>query len=304
MRELRLSQNQLSGPIPAWLGDLDKLEGLTLFSNQLTGAIPASLGGLTNLQALYLSQNLLTECIPEGLRGVAGNDLEDLDLPSCDVLLSGLNISPGTLTPPFDAYHSEYATVVGTSRVTVILSNEHNATLQFLDENRGEIADADASLDGHQIDGGAGISTFSIRVISQDGRATLIYTIQVNRANTPGDPVISAITPGRVFLTVSWTAPRETGGADITSYDLRYIESSAPVKADANWFLVDDAWTSGPLNYTITGLTGGTKYDVQVRAVNAVGDGHWSNKMSATAIVNELPVFAEGATTTRSIAED
>ena len=304
LRALYLSQNQLFGPIPAWLGDLDRLEELRLWGNQLTGPIPTSLDDLVNLQVLYLSQNLLTECIPEGLRDVEVNDLRDLDLPSCDVLLSGLNMDPGTLTSPFDPYHTEYSAVVGASRITVILSNEHDATLQFLDENRSETADADASLDGHQIDIGAGITTFRIRVISQDGRATLIYTIHVSRANAPRAPVISAITPGRVFLTVSWSAPLETGGADITSYDLRYIESDAPDNANDKWFLVNDAWTSGPLSYTITRVTGGTQYDVQVRAVNVGGDGPWSNKASATAIVNKLPVFAEGATATRSIAEN
>ena len=37
-----------------------------------------------------------------------------------------------------------------------------------------------------------------------------------------------------------------------------------------------DAWTSGALQYTITGLTNGTEYDVQVRALNSNGDGTWS----------------------------
>ena len=117
-------------------------------------------------------------------------------------------------------------------------------------------------------------------------------------------PVISIITPGRGSLSVSWTAPRETGGANITSYDLRHIESRARDKADANWLLVDDAWTGGLLSYTITGLTGSTQYDVQVRAVNVVGYGPWSNQASDTVPVNELPVFTEGAKATRLVAEN
>ena len=41
----------------------------------------------------------------------------------------------------------------------------------------------------------------------------------------------------------------------------------------------DNAWTAtagGALSYTITGLTGGTSYDVQVRAVRGTTDGSWS----------------------------
>ena len=42
------------------------------------------------------------------------------------------------------------------------------------------------------------------------------------------------------------------------------------------------AWTSGALQYTITGLTNGTEYDVQVRAVNSNGDGTWSDTKTGT----------------------
>ena len=304
LQRLSLSQNQLTGPIPTELGRLSNLQWLLLGGNQFTGQIPMELSNLANLVALYLSQNQLSGCIPEGLRDVTDNDLEDLGLPFCDVLLSGLTISPGSTTPPFNPYHTDYAVVVGQPQVTVTATTDHNSTLHFLDQNRVEVADADGSLDGYQVDLGLGVTTISISVISQDGRATLTYTIQVSRATLPGAPVISGITPGRGSLSVSWTAPRETGGANITSYDLRHIESSAPDKADANWFLVDDAWTGGLLSYTITGLTGSTQYDVQVRAVNVVGEGLWSNQASDTVPVNELPVFTEGAKATRLVAEN
>ena len=91
----------------------------------------------------------------------------------------------------------------------------------------------------------------------------------------------------------------------LASYDLRYIESRAPDKADEDWTVVDDAWTSGPLTYTITGLAGDTQYDVQVRAVNAVGDGLWSEtENAATTAADDLPVFVDGVTATRSVAEN
>ena len=99
----------------------------------------------------------------------------------------------------------------------------------------------------------------------------------------------------------------ETGGAYITSYDLRYIESETLDKADANWTLLEDVWVAsagGDLEYAIVGLVGGTQYDVQVRAVNDAGDGPWSNSASAIAPVNHMPMFAEGATATRAVAEN
>ena len=65
--ELDLSQNQLTGDIPAELGDLTNLEWLDLPINRLTGEIPAELGSLTNLEVLSLFDNRLTGEIPAEL---------------------------------------------------------------------------------------------------------------------------------------------------------------------------------------------------------------------------------------------
>ena len=74
---------------------------------------------------------------------------------------------------------------------------------------------------------------------------------------------------------MAWTAP--AGASGITAYDVRHIETSEDETDDANWAVEDNAWTSGALQYTITALTNGTEYDVQVRAVDSNGDGTWSD---------------------------
>ncbi len=83
MTAIDLSSNQLSGPIPAKLGDLSSLEELWLYSNELIGPIPAELGDLSNLEVLYLGGNQLSGCIPDGLRDVSNNDLSGLGLAYC-----------------------------------------------------------------------------------------------------------------------------------------------------------------------------------------------------------------------------
>ena len=64
---LSLSLNQLTGTIPAELGNLANLRALLLEGNQLTGAIPAELGNLANLQFLFFGANQLTGAIPRNL---------------------------------------------------------------------------------------------------------------------------------------------------------------------------------------------------------------------------------------------
>ena len=94
--------------------------------------------------------------------------------------------------------------------------------------------------------------------------------------SVPHAPTITSITAGGGSLTVVWTAPSDTGNTAITAYDVRTIETDAADKADANWTVVDNAWTTGDLTYTVTGLAADVEIDVQVRAVNTDGDGDWS----------------------------
>ena len=282
LHTLNLQGNQLTGGIPQELSGLTSLQTLDLSENDLNRPIPGKLTALVNLQTLRLGGNRFSGCIPEGLRGVANNDLGDLGLPFCDVLLSGLTISPGVLTPTFASGRTYYTAEVGVSRITVTPANSHNATFKFLDENNAPIPDADNILEGHQVELGNGVTTIGVKVVSQDAGASHTYTIQVSRGGgLPDAPaIVVPITSGAASLTVSWTAP--PGETGITSYDLRYIESGS--QPDANWTVMESVWTSGSgsLNYQITGLTNGTQYDVQVRTVNATGHGFWSAVATGT----------------------
>ena len=68
---LELNNNQLTGPIPAELGDLTNLQHLYLFNNMLTGEIPAAMNDMAHLQFLYLFNNMLTGEIPPELENLA-----------------------------------------------------------------------------------------------------------------------------------------------------------------------------------------------------------------------------------------
>ncbi len=78
---------------------------------------------------------------------------------------------------------------------------------------------------------------------------------------------ISAATP--YSLTVEWTEPENTG-SPITDYDVRYRE----VGSDGDF--TDARHEGRARTATLTGLSPGTAYEVQVRATNATGTGPWS----------------------------
>jgi Leucine-rich repeat (LRR) protein len=67
VKNISLSSNELTGSIPAELGNLVNLEYLRLSGNSLTGSIPVELGNLINLRTIYLNGNQLTGSIPAEL---------------------------------------------------------------------------------------------------------------------------------------------------------------------------------------------------------------------------------------------
>ena len=92
---LGFSVNALSGTIPSSLGNLAQLRVLVLDANALSGTIPSSLGNLTNLELLYLDGNALSGSLPSSL----GNLTELYTLHLQNNALSGtIPSSLGNLT--------------------------------------------------------------------------------------------------------------------------------------------------------------------------------------------------------------
>ena len=270
------------GPIPSELGSLTNLRWLTLHDNQLRGEIPSELVRLTNLEQLYLSGNRFTDCVPADLRSVRETDrthlLREIGVPYCDVLLNGMNFTPADLRPEFDPYVTNYTAAATASSVTASPTSRHNASFQYVDQNDRVLADADSTQAGHQVDVPVGmVTTIRVKVTTEDGIDSRTYTIEVTGLGGLAAPSIRQVASGVDSLSVSWRAPTQAGGSEVTAYDLRHIRTDAPSKADPAWTVIQDVWGGpGALSHELTGLEGGVQYDIQVRAVNETGDGPWS----------------------------
>ena len=98
---------------------------------------------------------------------------------------------------------------------------------------------------------------------TEDGAQPHEITIE-DDDRAPGMPRHLTVTPGNEKLTVEWTSPEDNGTTDITHYELRHA-----LTADIG----DATWERAETGKEIAGLTNGSEYTVEVRAVSAAGEG-------------------------------
>ncbi|MFI5425996.1 fibronectin type III domain-containing protein [Aeromicrobium sp. UC242_57] len=107
---------------------------------------------------------------------------------------------------------------------------------------------------------------YEVQVAAFNSSAIGAYTAseKVTPRTVPGAPTGLALKPLHNSIKASWTAPAD-GGSAITGYRVRISED-----AGESWTTQDVGTAT---SRTLTGLTDGTSYDVQVAAVNAEGTG-------------------------------
>jgi hypothetical protein len=105
-------------------------------------------------------------------------------------------------------------------------------------------------------------------------------------ATVSAAPVIGRATAGSASATAVWTAPANNGGSPITSYEVRVVTGTTQVGA-----LRPAA--AGATSLAVTGLTNGTAYRFQVRALNALGASAYSTMSNAvtSATVRTAPTI-------------
>jgi predicted phage tail protein len=125
-------------------------------------------------------------------------------------------------------------------------------------------------------DGNGDFRIISLRSTArqQSRGLSLLSTTEINleapaELTAPGAPTDVTAKRGNGQAEVSWTAPADTGGSDISGYELQYSSNNG-----TTW--IPDPPLTATSGEPVTGLNNGTAYIFRVRAVNDVGPGAWS----------------------------
>ena len=297
LRALSLSNNQLSGSVPSSLGSLANLEGLDIYDNQLSGSIPSSLGSLANLESLSLFKNQLSGSIPSSLSSLANLEflsLQENQLSGSIPLSLGslanlrrLDLFGNQLSGPIPSSLGSLANLellslsgnqlsgsipssLGSLANLVFLGLQNNQLSGSIPSSLGSLANLkDLILLGNQLSGSipAALCRFEDTINPQQGG--------VNLPCASAGSLTLAVASGNGQLVVSWAGAPDGGEAADGGYDVRYRSDAA---ASGEWTELAAAADGEARRATITGLTNGTPYQVQVRA----GDGTWSASVTGT----------------------
>ena len=122
---------------------------------------------------------------------------------------------------------------------------------------------------GHEIAGLANGTEYFVRVLAVNGLGDgdTPVEVPVTPATTPGPPGGVRAVRGDRSITVSWRAPGDDGGSDVTGYVVEWSDDDF-ARTTGRWPVAADV-----AEYVIEGLVNGTEYSLRVLAVNDVGEG-------------------------------
>ena len=278
--ELDLESRNLTGVVPAGLGDLTGLERLALTHNLLTGPIPARLAELVELTRLELSHNRLSGPIPPELGRLS--NLRFLWI-----------LGNGSLTGPIPAELGSLTSLQG-------LDLRNNALTGTIPWELGELSNLGfLTLSGNSLEGCIRPSLRRVRE-NDLGRLGLAYCTQDGRVPSPGG--LNATLSDGTF-TITWGAV--TGAS---KYEVQHTTDGADAEP-VTWTTLPETTTVAAAYTPPAGVTCGTTHRVTVRSYGdavtyAAGWGPESTAVSVeTDSCNAAPEFGQ-ATYEFEVAED
>ena len=132
--------------------------------------------------------------------------------------------------------------------------------------------------------------SYTVTVTAYNARGSTISTQASGKpVGPPASPSLVSATVGNGSVTISWAAPVQTGGEDLTGYSIAMTGGATETISVSG---------GGTLSYTKNSLVNGTSYTFTVSAINAQGlTSEPSSPASATPAVAAIPALnASGVT--------
>jgi len=109
--------------------------------------------------------------------------------------------------------------------------------------------------------------------------AQVVIRLDPLKLRSPETPTSVTATAGEGFITLSWVAPEDIGGAKSARYDIQYRRRR-----------LDRAWSRAiargdQTEHTISGLENGVEYTVRIRTNNSAKSSHWTAVQSTPSLV-------------------
>lgn len=163
--------------------------------------------------------------------------------------------------------------------------------------NNATITDVEYSIDNGAWTSSGGTTSFSITGLT-NGVSVGVEIRAVNSEGNGPDGVSKSVTPTAAatapsaFVSGDWTLTDPASDGDLLVTISSLPSNGGSAITDVEYRLDGGTWTSsgGTVTFTISGLTNTTEYDVELRAINAVGNGATGDLKSAT------PTAASGNT--------
>ena len=136
---------------------------------------------------------------------------------------------------------------------------------------------------------------FHVRAMNGESASAATESSESTPATVPGKPTSLSGYGYNGWVSLSWTAPSDNGGADISDYEYQYSRTSQSF--GSSW----TSWGNTNTLNSVFGLTNGTGYKFRIRAVNSAGESTESRTAYATPVT--VPGIPQNVTSTAGDGE-
>ncbi len=257
--------------------------GTSTDGNPITGDdVSLSVGSVTGT---YNSANVTSATtITIGGITLAGTSAANYTLTttaSASITTAALSLTASAQSKNYGVSSSTSGTINTNYTISGLFGSDAvNVALAYSGSPAGNLATANAGT--YTIT--PSITSFSTGTSSNYGVPSITTGTLTINGSVPSVPTVTAIIPGNNQLTINFTAG-STGGYAITNY--KY-------STDGGLSFKSAGTSSSPLVITVASgsaasLANGTSYDVQIKAVNSLGDGAATSTVAATPINASVP---------------